>query len=783
MHFGDPAYTYVLKFPYANWKANETRLQRCLGWPSHEVLDDPSIYQTMPGQDSPAEQSAFLETRGPLQGYAFLLARNAYLAASSIFSQKQGKFPPVASIYAQCELGEQYLHVHLVLGGEGLNKYNAKSMCAQLAHKWLDNIQAQLEYNVKYGHTSDATLCNVLIDACYQAKRKCMDMKTEHCDILQYKSRSGSLYACRVDAKEYITNYLLCKNLKYFTCVDPIKSTPFVSYFPNTEKTYAATLVNGKWVDIKVRKQWLQQLRDSVTKGFEPVFSGDIFSDLPKVPKAAWHAVDSAPSTSRMTKRETLMLDCIDRCEKDHLLTYENLVNGCPDLVVMLESQPGGSKLIENILSMVHIKLCQKYTAFSYIMARYSPLQLLPENKAVQLFVTQGYNPWQAGHWLCCVLHKVAGKQNTISFYGPASTGKTNMAKAIVNAAKLYGCVNHQNKNFVFNDCSAKLVCWWEECLMHSDWVEQAKCILGGTEFRIDRKHRDSQLLPQTPLIISTNNDIYTVVGGNIITNVHSKPLRERVVQFNFMKQLDPTFGEVSSDDLVALIQACAARYTITLSGFCSEWDLEKVPNDFPLANFCGGHSQDFILYEHGLCNACGGYYPLETRDRGDIETVSSASSAALFNVPGEGTIPTSDLVWGCNQDLTDFDLSLLATPPNTKSERSTSTEPSPTASASTDSTLSPPGPSKPSKRKRPVRRRILFQDDWSAQPRDTPEKKRYEQFIKSITETTESESESIGLTPSQWGEMLGIITKNLEEEPLVLHCFETLSESEDNTD
>lgn len=45
---------------------------------------------------------------------------------------------------------------------------------------------------------------------------------------------------------------------------------------------------------------------------------------------------------------------------------------------------------------------------------------------------------------------------------------------------------------------------WWEECLMHQDWVEPAKCILGGTECRIDVKHKDSVLLQQTPVIIST---------------------------------------------------------------------------------------------------------------------------------------------------------------------------------------------------------------------------------------------------------------------------------------
>ncbi|AEM37606.1 NS1 [California sea lion bocavirus 3] len=785
MQFPGPCYTYVLKFPYADWRFNEIRLQRALGYPTHDILDNPDIYASMPGQSEPAEQSAFLETRGPMQAYTLLLARTAYTAAFSFFSAKQGKCPPAASIFTQCELGERDLHVHVVMGGEGLSRYNAKAIRSQLAFKWLDAIQSQLEYNLKYGHTADKVFCDVLIDCCYRAKQTCVDMKTQYCDVLQYKSRSGEMYACRVDALDYICNYLLCKNLRFFTHVDPEKATPFVAYFPCTNKTYAASFVNGKWIPIELRKQWLQYLRDSVVKKLEPVFSGDIFGDLPKVPNAKWQTDSASPSSSKPTKRETLMLDCIDRCEKNHYLTYEDLVDGCPDLVIMLESQPGGSRLIETLIQMVHIKLCQKYTALSYIRMRYEPIELIPSNKAYQLLAFQGYNPFQAFHWLCCVLNKTAGKQNTVSFFGPASTGKTNMAKSIVNAAKLYGCVNHQNKNFVFNDCASKFVCWWEECLMHSDWVEQAKCILGGTEFRIDRKHRDSMLLPQTPLIISTNNDIYTVVGGNTVSHVHAKPLKERVVQLNFMKQLQPTFGEITPEDVIALLQACIDRFPdLTLAGFCAQWNLEKVPNDFPLANLCPGHVQDFVLYEHGLCTACGGYYPLEERDRGDVEAAVTAEPApAEFKVPGKLL-----LIWVLPFRVvsadTDTDSFITATPPNTptKRRRAESTDSGPSTSTQSSPAKKP--------RKQKVRTKILFEDDWSAQPSDRLDRIRYERFVKSITrspraedEESEPESESSEMSPAEWGEMLGLITRGLEDEPIVLHCFETLEGLEDDTD
>nr|WCR62135.1 MAG: NS1 [Parvovirinae sp.] len=764
IQFAEPAYTYILTFPYTHWQRDESRLQKAFGYPNSELLDNPELYLNMPGPDSPVEQNNFLETRGPEKSYSMVLAHMAHMAAYNIFSQKQGKSPPVASIYSQCELGKEKLHIHMILAGDGLNRYNAKAIRSQLLYKWCDNMQSHIEYNLKQGHNTDPTFCNILLDLFMETKRRCNSSPVTHCEILQYKSRSGEMYACRIDPREFICNYLLCKNLKFFTITDPERATPFVSSFGCTNKTYAASFVNGKWIPIQARKQWLNFLRDSICKKAEPVFSGDLFDNLPKVSKSAWQQSNNI-SKSKITKRESLMLDCIDRCEKNHWLTYEDLVNGCSDLVVMLESQAGGSKLIENILGMVHIKICQKYTALSYILFRYESIDVTTSNKVWKLLTYQGYNPWQTGHWVCCVLNKCSGKQNTISFYGPASTGKTNLAKAIVNTVKLYGCVNHQNRNFVFNDCAAKLIVWWEECLMHTDWVEQAKCIMGGTEFRIDRKHRDSHLLPQTPLLLSTNNDIYTVTGGNVTTHVHSKPIRERVVQFNFMKQLSPTFGEITVEDVVSWLQACYNRFTISLDGFHSEWRLDKTPNDFPLAKFCDNHSQDLILYEHGICNACGGYYPLETRDRGEIETKSPITP---IDLSGEPLYNIYNLDIPENEYLTNFDLSLLATPSPEKLQIKRPRSPSPQPSTS----AIPETPKKPKK----VRRQ-LFEDN-------------YEQLLETSTifeneviipET--SESESTGLTPSDWGEMLGIITRSLEDEPIVLHCFENISDLENDSD
>lgn len=783
IQFADPAYTYVLRLPLPKDQNYEPMLQKALCYRYADILDDPLVFAAMPGPESPGAQNDFLERLGPLQCFGSEICYAAHMAAFWYFSSKQGKAPPIASIYSQCELGEKNIHCHLVLAGDGLTRYSAKSAAYILGQKFADNLISILSTNLSRGHVSNPSFANSLIEALQDAQKRCEPGNAgDLCTVLQYKSRGGGMYACRIDGRDFICNYLLCKNLRYTSFVEPEKATPLKAYFPIAAKTYAFTLMNGKYVPPIARREWWNALRDKVLVREEPVFRGDVFGDLPKVQTASWKLTDTMGLgdrqphvNTRMSKKESLILDCLRRCEDNLWLTYEDLVGGCADLILMLESMPGGGKLIESVLNMLHVRITQKHTALSYMNLRFDFKDLsghvdaLNQNRCWRLLVRQGYNPWQAGHWLCCVLSKKSGKQNTVNFYGPASTGKTNLAKAIVNAVKLYGCVNHQNRNFIFNDCAAKLVIWWEECIMHTDWVEQAKCILGGTEFRIDRKHRESHLLPQTPVVVSTNNNIYCVTGGNSVTHVHETPLRERVVQFNFMQRLESTFGEIDPRDVAEWLAVCAARFEVSLAGFHAQWGLDKTPNDFPLTQFCPGHSQDLVLYETGTCASCGGFYPLEFHDRGDVEDAR----------PGTSTDPLYFLTPNSKAVVQDFDLNLLQ---------------SPTAATSTPEGAS--GSDEPEGPRKKVRKtkhcaRSLFSDDWCSQPRDDVEwrvleQRREEAAVEVAGSVSESDSGKassleLDLSPSEWGEMLGLVAGNLDEgePPIILHCFESLSEDD----
>ena len=100
------------------------------------------------------------------------------------------------------------------------------------------------------------------------------------------------------------------------------------------------------------------------------------------------------------------------------------------------------------------------------------------ENRVYQIFKRNGYDPALAGSILLGWCRRGFGKRNAVWLYGPATTGKTNIAEAIAHAVPFYGCVNWTNENFPFNDCVEKMIIWWEEGKMSAKIVESAKAIL-----------------------------------------------------------------------------------------------------------------------------------------------------------------------------------------------------------------------------------------------------------------------------------------------------------------
>lgn len=176
-------------------------------------------------------------------------------------------------------------------------------------------------------------------------------------------------------------------------------------------------------------------------------------------------------------------------------------------------------------------------------------------NKVFDLLQFQGYDPVVIGFMLAAWGLRQTGRRNAIWLFGPAQTGKTIFAKALVDNVNRYGCVNWTNENFPFQDLQDVQLGWWEEGLISEKIVEAAKALLGGTTLRIDRKCKDSVEITPPPMIITSNNDMTLVASGNTISYVHKKPLEDRMLKLRFLKRLPPNYGIIPSDHMKLFMQ------------------------------------------------------------------------------------------------------------------------------------------------------------------------------------------------------------------------------------
>lgn len=174
----------------------------------------------------------------------------------------------------------------------------------------------------------------------------------------------------------------------------------------------------------------------------------------------------------------------------------------------------------------------------------------IEKNRVYRIFQLNGYDPAYAGSIFLGWCRRQFGKRNTIWLFGPATTGKTNIAEAVAHAVPFYGCVNWTNENFPFNDCVDKMIIWWEEGKMTAKIVESAKAILGGSTVRVDQKCKSSCQIEQTPVIVTSNTNMCAVIDGNSTTFEHQQPLEDRMFKFELTTRLQSDFGKISKAEI-----------------------------------------------------------------------------------------------------------------------------------------------------------------------------------------------------------------------------------------
>ncbi|URG17255.1 nonstructural protein 1 [Copiparvovirus P229T/pangolin/2018] len=244
----------------------------------------------------------------------------------------------------------------------------------------------------------------------------------------------------------------------------------------------------------------------------------------------------------------------------NYITTEESLSEQHPEIYFSYAATNSGSYMLRAALNITLKKILKSKTLSMTLMGVDSedslktvaklPMTSMLGNKVWQILAMNRYNPDLAAAVFFYWGNKQTGKKNTIYLYGPATTGKTNLAQAICHASAKYGNVNWNNENFPFQDILDCQVGWWEEGKLTAKLVESAKAILGGTKVRVDRKCKTSEELIPPPMIITSNLDMTFVVDGSMVTGEHRVPLQERMIKFSLNQRLDPDFGIITKQEV-----------------------------------------------------------------------------------------------------------------------------------------------------------------------------------------------------------------------------------------
>lgn len=259
------------------------------------------------------------------------------------------------------------------------------------------------------------------------------------------------------------------------------------------------------------------------------------------------HPLTRAPVITNRTARK--YAEVVDWLVQQGITSERQWLIEDKDSYRSFQSTANSSRQVRAALENARAEMLLTKSAEDYLIGRSTPPDM-DGNRIYQIFLRNGYDPLLCSNILVRWARCGFGKRNTIWLFGPATTGKTNIAEAIAHSVPFYGCVNWTNENFPFNDCVDKMLIWWEEGKMTNKIVEAAKAIMGGSKVRVDQKCKGSVQIDPTPVIITSNTDMCVVADGNSFTLEHKDPLEERMFKFLLTTRLPPDFGKVTKQEV-----------------------------------------------------------------------------------------------------------------------------------------------------------------------------------------------------------------------------------------
>nr|WOX03037.1 nonstructural protein 1 [Psittaciform chaphamaparvovirus 4] len=204
---------------------------------------------------------------------------------------------------------------------------------------------------------------------------------------------------------------------------------------------------------------------------------------------------ETSPQMNAMTKEIVDIIVC-KGCK-----TLEDLFRADNEAMSKYLHRPGLDAIVRNCLSFV------KATGGGWSLVFYEKFH--PEPGAIhQVLLHQGIEPSQFDRTMYLWLTKSDSKRNTILIQGPSNTGKSAFISGL-KASIPWGEIVNTNSGFAFEGLLENVIGIWEEPLCGPELAEKAKQVLEGMTTSIPVKYKKPQMLPRTPIFITTNHPLW----------------------------------------------------------------------------------------------------------------------------------------------------------------------------------------------------------------------------------------------------------------------------------
>lgn len=203
---------------------------------------------------------------------------------------------------------------------------------------------------------------------------------------------------------------------------------------------------------------------------------------------------ETAPDINQMSK-EIIDLIITNGCK-----TFEDCLRHGGVIMSKYLHRPGLQAIVNNCLQFV------KSTGHTWSIALFEPFDPYP-GVIHKVLLHQGICPSDFDPVFHAWITKKDPKRNCICIKGPSNTGKSAFISGLKQCIVWGEIVNGQS--FMFEGLIDTVLGFWEEPLCSPEAAEKTKQVLEGMACSIPVKYKKPFLLPRTPIMITTNHDLW----------------------------------------------------------------------------------------------------------------------------------------------------------------------------------------------------------------------------------------------------------------------------------